>query len=255
MQTHTDIPFKIELPFDVWEKSGEAGKERRIGGIISTESKDRHGEVVLQRGLDFTDFLRNGWFNDNHSKNTADILGYPIKVEKVVHNGKPAHKVEGYLLPDYEPADRIWRLARSLQKTGRRLGFSIEGSVRQRTGPSENVIAEALVRNVAVTNCPVNTDTGLDVLAKSMMAVESGATQPEVANALEVLRRALASGSAIGAPSSPQAGDGFALRTESVDRRKRRKVLSKSQALRLVMNRYPGMTRPQAERVVRWAAV
>lgn len=250
-----ELPFKFELPIDAWEKAGEAGKERRIGGIISTESADRHGEIVLQRGLDFKDFLKNGWFNDNHSKDTTGILGYPIKVEKVQHNGKPAHRVEGYLLPGYKPADKIWELARSLQKTGRRLGFSIEGSVRQRTGPRENVIAEAVVRNVAVTNCPVNTDTGLDVLAKSMVSIERGVPQDEVAKALQVLQRALMAGQAITAPTTPTPGDGFALRTESLERDpKRKRKLTKSEAIRFVKDRYKGLTDAQAARIVQWAA-
>jgi len=203
--------------------------------------------------------VANGWFNDNHSKDTAGILGYPIKVEKVTHNGRPAHKVEGYLLDGYEPADRIWKLAQSLQATGRRLGFSIEGSVRQRAGGNDDVVAEAIVRNVAITNCPVNTDTQLEIVVKSMMALEAAARAPkrsEVQKALEVLERALMAGSSISGSGMP--GDGFALRTESVERKcvtpkKRKRTLTKSEALTFVRTRFPGLTMADAERVLRFA--
>ena len=153
MHTTADIPFKFELPFEVFHKAGEVGKERRIGGIISTDRTDRQGEQVLQDGLDFSEFINNGWFNDNHSKDTTGIVGYPIKIEKQRKNGRPVHYVEGYLLENFEPADKIWTLANSLQKTGRRLGFSIEGSVTRRAGNDGRVIASAKVRNVAITNC------------------------------------------------------------------------------------------------------
>jgi hypothetical protein len=245
-----EIPFKFELPLEVWYKAGEKGKERRIGGVISTESRDRQGEVVLQRGLDFSEFVQNGWFNDNHSRETTGIVGYPVKVEKRMHNGRPGTYVEGYLLDNYEPANRIWELANSLQKTGRRLGFSIEGGVLRRSGPSDAVIAEAKVRNVAITNCPVNTETGLDVLAKSLRAVEQASD--------EWFTRALMAGHAIN-PSAPMAGSGFALRAESMEmvadvaaaQRKKRK-LTKAEAINLLKARYRGMTDGAAERILQF---
>lgn len=153
MPHRSEIPFRVEMAAEVFEKAGEPGKERRIGGIITTESADRQNEVVLQRGLDFSEFLANGWFNDNHSKATTDIVGYPIRVEKTVYNGKPAHRVEGYLIAGHEPSDKIWKLAQALQKTGRRLGFSIEGGIGRREGPDGRTIAQAKVREVAITKC------------------------------------------------------------------------------------------------------
>lgn len=214
--------------------------------MISTAKNDRQGEVVLQNGLNFTEFLQNGWFNDNHSKETTGIVGYPIKVERRKHAGKDGHYVEGYLLPNYEPADKIWKLANSLQKTGRRLGFSIEGAVTRRAGNDGRTIAEAKVRNVAITNCPVNTDTGLEVLAKSMMALE--------ADGDEYMRRAMMAGQAINDPGSAP-GQGFALRTESMERKpKRKKRLSKADAIDLLQKRYRGMSKAHAERILAYVA-
>lgn len=248
------IPFRFSCPAEVFEKAdAEPGTHRRIGGIISTESRDRQNEVVLQAGLNLDPLLQNGWFNDNHSQKTADILGYPTRVERVTYNGKPATRVEGYLLPDYGPADEIWKLARSLQKTGRRLGFSVEGKIRRRIGPDGKVIAKADVTNVAITNCPVNTDTQLETLAKGLQVAASAP--------LSYWEKALTAGNAIEAPAHASPGDGFALRTESLSggpkrRRKKRKRsnnLTRSEALQAISERFPQLDSCQVERVLRWA--
>lgn len=212
------IPFQFEVQADFFEKAdAEAGKRRRIGGVISTESPDRQGETVLADGLDFSDWTKNGWYNDNHSKETDGIIGYPEYV-KSFHRGqklpngqiadKNGHWAEGYLLGT-ERANKIWDLGKALQGTGRRLGFSVEGKIIRRAGPKTiakkaedggiewvgNRIAKALVRNVAVTNCPVNTDTGLEILARSISAVEL-ADPDDLEARLGVLEKAMAMGPA-----------------------------------------------------------
>lgn len=267
MQT-AEIPFKFELPIEVFYKAGEKGKERRIGGVISTQDKDRQGEVVLQRGLDFSEFLNHGWFNDNHSKDTTGIVGYPDKVEKRNVSGKPSHYVEGYLLPDFPRSDEIWKLAQSLQKTNRRLGFSIEGSVVRREGLEGKTIAQAKVRNVAITNCPVNTSTGLEVLAKSMMALEREGNQTPYRGQgpvkgcwgsddccgsceAEDAKKALAAGQAVSNPGV-SSGEGFALRTESME--KKPKKLTKAEAVKWLRTRYRGLSKADAEKIYRHAA-
>ena len=189
------IPFNFEFDVGVFEKADAPnGKQKRIGGIISTETPDRQGEVVLQSGLEFGDFMRNGWFNDNHSKETTDIVGYPEQIKRFykgdrLPDGNQAHAngtwVEGYLL-DTPKGKQIWDLGLALQKTDRRLGFSVEGKVERRAGPrtiflkgqegegqwvGRNIV-KAVVRNVAVTNAPVQADSRMEILAKSMIAME-----------------------------------------------------------------------------------
>jgi Herelleviridae head maturation protease len=248
-----ELPFKLELPFEVFEKAGESGKERRVAGIISSEHKDRQGETVLQRGLDFSDFLSNGWINDNHSQATTGVVGYPIRVERTLHKGKPATRFEGYLLQTKD-ADKIWELASALQKTDRRLGFSIEGKVIRRADGGRT-IAQARVTNVAVTNCPVNTMTGLDILAKSMLAIEGNQ------EAVAVLK-ALTAGTSVNDPGTTP-GEGFALRSESVEKdvsdlagkkkKKKKRLIAKSEALRFIRLRMPGLNDTSATQVLRWA--
>jgi hypothetical protein len=208
------LPFQFEMPVSFFEKAeAPAGRQKRIGGLISTETEDRHREVVLQKGLDLGDFVQSGWFNDNHSKDTTGIVGYPeqttlIKKGEPLPDGTLAKATgtwaEGYLL-DTRRASDIWELGQALQKSGRRLGFSVEGSVLKRMGKDRKVIAKAKVRNVAITNCPVNTDTRLEVLAKSLVAVERAEQDPLV--------RAVTMGTATAPspetkPMGPRTGEG-----------------------------------------------
>lgn len=262
-----EIPFKFEMPVEVFWKAGETGKERRIVGIISTEHRDQQNEVVLQRGLDFRPFLAHGWINDNHSRDTAGVVGYPLKVERTTVEGKPATRMEGYLLQNFEQADKIWDLANALQKTDRRLGFSIEGKVRRRATTDDKVIAEAIVRNVAVTNCPVNTKTGLDVLAKSFAFFESDA-RCAGCEGDECVHKALTAGQAVDNPGTAP-GEGFPLRTESLEpepkvttyqvdeddeeKPKRKKRLTKDEAMTLIRRRYPGASPEFADRLIQHA--
>lgn len=228
------IPFQFEVPVSFFEKAdAEVGKRRRIGGIISTESPDRQGETVLADGLEFSDWIKNGWYNDNHSKDTDGIVGYPEYVKSFrrgekLPNGEvaktPGHWAEGYMLPT-DRANRLWELGKALAGTGRRLGFSVEGKILRRVGPRTiarkaddgsveyvgNRIAKALVRNVAITNCPVNTDTGLEILARSLTAAET-ADPDDFELRLTVLEKAMAMGPAqpgvAVATRGPQTGEG-----------------------------------------------
>jgi hypothetical protein len=276
------LPFNFEVPISFFEKSdAEIGRQKRIGGIITTESKDRQGEVILQRGLDFGDFLTYGWYNDNHSKATTDILGYPEKVAffrkgQSLPDGTLAkadgHWAEGYLL-DTDKANKVWELGKALQKSGRRLGYSVEGSIDKRIGRDRKTIAKARVKNVAITNCPVNADSRLETLAKSLIAVEEQAAQEDEA------RKALTAGAATPgvAPVGPRTGEGAGqvLMPESLETDKRltkkqlqmfdatpekpvqkskrdevRKSLTVAEAVAWVRSRLPNASLEQAGRIV-----
>lgn len=194
--------FRFQFDAETFEKAGVAETSRRIGGIVSTSGLDRQGEVLIQEGLDFGPFLKSGWFNDNHDPATDSLIGYPEIAElRDLPDGRKGWYVEGFLLKGdgTTRADRIWGLASSLQKSGRRLGFSVEGGITARDPANPKTVLKATVREVAITRCPVNEDTSLHVLAKS-----------------------LAAGSAVAAPAgAPAAGDGFALRAESLEPKKK----------------------------------
>lgn len=166
------VPGTTTSGFSVLNKSGsreDIEVTRPIGGYCSTESLDRQEEVVVAKGLDFSEFVAWGWFNDNHKQGTSEVLGYP-KLARLAKGNR--WWTEGNLLTGYSNADKIWELAKALKKSGapRKLGFSIEGKVRQRDGG--NRIVRATVRNVAITNCPVNTDCSWDIMAKAFAPID-----------------------------------------------------------------------------------
>lgn len=264
--------FEFDVPVDFFEKAdAEPGKERRIGGIATLETKDRQGEVILARGIDFSDFVQNGWFNDNHSKKTTDILGYPEKAKffrkgEPLPNGQTAqaagHWVEGYLLNTPE-ADKVWELGRALAQTKRRLGFSVEGKIEKRQGPLQKTIAKALVRNVAITNCPVHAGARMEILAKSL----------QVAGLDEEAQKSLGMGPVTGSPPTPPAlmgpqsgmGAGRVLAGQSLehdeadtvsteDEKKRKKRVKKSlddgEAYAWLRARLPRATPEQIGRII-----
>lgn len=163
--------WRFECDAEVFMKAdGSAPSARRIGGICSTDDLDRQAERILQDGLDFGPFLKGGWFNDNHDPATDAVVGYPTKAEFRSLGLRKGWYVEGYMLDGHPRADALWMLANALQKTDRRLGFSVEGGVTSRDEKNPAIIRKAVVREVAITRCPVNTNTALVVLAKSLSA-------------------------------------------------------------------------------------
>jgi hypothetical protein len=197
-QVSEDFCFFIPATF---EKGGDG--KRIVRGFVSTEHQDREDETILQDGLDFTEFMNFGWFNDNHSKSTADKIGYPTLLEARAHpDGKKGHYVEGVVLSDYEPADKIWGLHRALKsnKAPRTLGFSIEGAIQRRTGTNGKIISKAKVRNVAITADPINPYAGLEAVVKGLTA-----------------------GTDVSAPPATP-GQGFPLRAESLGKKRKRRM-------------------------------
>ena len=229
--------FRFDIPIETFMKAGPDGKERRIGGICTTDEMDRQMETLLAEGMDFEPFLRSGWFNDNHSQDTDGVLGYPEKAElRTLPDGHKGWYVEGHLLKTAR-ANGIWDLAQELQKTDRRLGFSVEGKILKRDPDDPRKILKAAVTEVAITKCPVNTGTALTVLAKSLSA-----------------------GGSVGDPGV-SAGEGFPLRTESLEgggpsdpeKKKRKRKLTKAQAKAYLKHLNPALTDEGAEIIVGYA--
>lgn len=232
--------FRFDIPISTFMKASPDGKERRIGGICTTDQMDKQMETILQEGLDFDPFLKGGWFNDNHEASTEAVLGYPEKAElRSLPDGHKGWYVEGHLLKT-DRASKIWELANDLQKHDRSLGFSVEGRILERDPDDPRKIKKAVVTEVAITKCPVNPGTQLSVLAKSLSA-----------------------GSAVTAPEASP-GQGFPLRVESLEgddedekkkkkKKKKRRLLTKSEAKTLLKAMYPHLNDEAAELIVSYA--
>jgi hypothetical protein len=259
-QVDKDGAFRYFAPLGLFEKAdAPEGQQRRIYGVASTESKDQEDETVLQRGLDWQYFLTKGWFNDNHSRKTGGVVGYPdpkgvqfFKRGDRLPSGEVAkancHWAEGYLLEGVPAADDIWRIGQALQKAGgeRGLGMSIEGKVLRRANGGKT-IARAAVRHVAITHCPVNAETSLGFLAKSLVAAEADEPNAEekAIDSADEDDKALTAGS----PS------GQALQPESLEREMRTtaapcRLITKAQAIDVVLRRYPHISCATAGRLV-----
>ncbi len=195
--------FSLYCPATVFEDANksDAGKSQRIAGIISTDDIDSEGEQVLQDGLDYSYLLSpRGFLNNDHSSSHHDLLGIPESVQRynkgeILPNGTTASAnltwCEGYLL-DTEKGRKTYEMARSLQGTGRNLGFSIEGTIDRRQGPGGKVIGKARIRHVAITHQPVNQGTTLEALVRSLKPLRKEMTiTPPSGNATTLVRQNL----------------------------------------------------------------
>lgn len=169
----------FELPVELELKKSSDGGRRIIRGYASTEHVDQDGEVILQSGIDFSPLLKSGFLNYDHQYKQLNgakmpiIVGYPTRAEI---RGKGLW-VEGELLKSdgnstseqLRLADELWELGMSLQKSGapRSLAYSVEGGVVERKG---NRIVKSVVRHLAVTHKPVNTEATVELFMKSLFA-------------------------------------------------------------------------------------
>ncbi len=158
-------------------KSEDGGKVYKISGIATTEHIDTAGEVILQNGIDWSYCLRSGSFNYDHSNLPGHILGAPQSVEKVKHNGKSATKISGILYGDKQIVKDLVenvKLMRST-KSGRSLGFSIEGQVMERDSKNPKIITRAKVLNVSLTHQPANQEATVQLVKNILATMENKA--------------------------------------------------------------------------------
>ena len=158
-----DGSFRFDMEVEAFEKADGGKRRRRIGGFVTTERIDRQGERLIQKGLNFSPFVKHGWFNYNHGKGIEDVVGHPedavfIQKGEKLPSGAISKQtgwyVEGYLLEGAKKADEVWDMAIALQKSDRRLGFSVEGKVAKREERHGiPTVVEATITNVAVTHC------------------------------------------------------------------------------------------------------
>lgn len=124
------VPAQMVLVKGGKQGADKTGK-RWIQGIASTDGRDLQGEIVNQNGIDFSYFLKHGFFNDDHQKGPEHKVGQPTEA-KLTKNGL---WVKGFLFKEHARADHYWELMRALEASGsdRKVGFSIQGKFSERT--------------------------------------------------------------------------------------------------------------------------
>ena len=164
--------FKFWVPAQALSKSRSSKEDksgkRWIQGVASTDDKDLQGEVVVQKGIDFSYFLKHGYFNSDHKKGVEFKVGHPTNARIT----KAGLWVKGYLYPKgVKPeADKLWNHMEAVDKTGdRTVGFSIEGKIQRKSG---NRITKCWVQDIAITPCPVNTKSWLEMVKSLSQDVE-----------------------------------------------------------------------------------
>lgn len=161
----------VPLSLDTLSKaeSDDEPQSVEIGGVCSTDDLDFEGETIAQDGIDWSYFLRHGWFNHEHEQGPSAVLGHPVKIEPI---DERRTRVEGVLYLGKALGRQIYETALALKKAAapRSLGFSIEGQVIQRDPTNPKKVLKARVLNVAITSAPVNPHTNLELIARSMTA-------------------------------------------------------------------------------------
>jgi len=158
--------FQFFLPATVVKANKTGDGTRWIEGIASTADLDLQGERVVQDGIDFEYFLKNGYINNDHKEGPENKVGEPTEA-KITKDG---FWIKGFLYKGKEISDKWWEHLQSLDQSDskRRVGFSIEGKVKRRAGKS---ILKCWIKDVAITAAPVNTSTWTQIV-KSLCAEE-----------------------------------------------------------------------------------
>lgn len=162
-----DNKFNFFIPAQFEKAKNESGKEEmKIKGICSSAVEDSDEEILFPSGFNFQPLLKTGFFNYNHqsNKNAEAIIGQPTYAE-VINDGRDFY-IEGFLYQDDPQAKAVWNKAKILEKNSpdRRFGFSIEGKATKRDPLNEKRILEAIITGVAITPCPKNPNTLLEIM-------------------------------------------------------------------------------------------
>lgn len=168
------------MPAQAILKAGDSKDGKHwIQGIASTDARDLQGEVVVQDGIDFSYFMKSGYFNDDHKDGPEHKVGEPTQC-KVTKDGL---WVKGFLYKEQEAAKNYWALMRAQETEGdskRNVGFSIQGKVIKRNG---NIIERCWIQDIAITTAPINSKTWADVV-KSLAAEDWKGDEEEADKAL-----------------------------------------------------------------------
>ena len=151
--------FHFFVPVEKIEKAEGKDGKRYIQGVASTSDRDLQGEVVLQNGIDYSYFLKNGYINDDHKDGPEHKVGEPLECRLT-----PAGLwLKAILYKGKARSDYWWEHINTLASNDskRKVGFSIQGKILRREGKT---IAKCWLQDVAITASPVNTNTWAEIV-------------------------------------------------------------------------------------------
>lgn len=155
---------------EIQKAEKDANGDWIVEGIASNGAHDNEGESLDPKGLDYSYFLTKGFLKWEHDKSPRNYIGEPLEA-RVTPQG---FYIKGRLYGHSPLAQEAVEAMESLAKSGakRRLGFSVEGSVKERDPRNPARVLKAIIRNVALTFNPVN-DTTWASLAKSLSGADA----------------------------------------------------------------------------------
>lgn len=159
--------FGFFLPAEVIKAKDDSGVEKmRIAGIASTTDEDSDEEILLPSGFDLSYFTNNGFVNWHHRQKDkpSAIIGEPSEA-KIIQGGKQMKVVcDLYNTPLAKEVYDLGVVLQTQSKTGRRLGFSIEGKVLERDANNPKIVTKAAITGCAITYQPKNGSTIAEIV-------------------------------------------------------------------------------------------
>lgn len=239
--------FKFVMPAEIVK--GTDG-EWKVSGLASSPSIDRQGEIIMPDGIDATPIANGkGFFNFDHDNSPEATIGL-LDGYKKSDRGMFVH---GRLFKNHSKAKAVYEIMTSLGKSDvGRVGMSVEGKVLERDPLNPKIIKKCVVKNVALTLNPVNTDTYADIMKSfSESEVEFDASgkkevttdltpvvkseeQPSftATQVLQIVEKALGIGAGnSAAPADRSGGDALGVSNMSEKPKKKKKLKSMNKAM------------------------
>jgi len=217
-----DFSIPLGMETDLEKSGGEDDNKYFIKLLAGDNVEDIQEEVVEPEGFILDYLMKGGYFNYDHNKGSQYLIGEPTDYE-FVKNTKTGYcglLVKGFLYKSNEKpvAEQLIKHLRVLKSVGskRRIGASVEGKTLERKG---NRIVKAWVKNIAITEHPINRNTWVDIVKSfagvcqfnpSIACTESC---PHYASCYLDVEKAMETGQAI----MPASGAGT-LRKQSIDK-------------------------------------
>lgn len=167
------INFFVELDISKAKKNSNTIIEDKydnmiLEGLASDNSTDDEGEIMEPGGFILDRFLKFGLINLDHLPTRSPInktrfwIGEPLEAK--INKGKFWLKCK--LWKKSPEARAFYDKALEMQESGstRKPGFSIEGKALERDPMNPKRVTKLLITNVALTMCPVNSNSYADIV-------------------------------------------------------------------------------------------